>query len=187
MVAMGTSLADRAWGRESAVYRVAGVINVIGGWFMTAAVAFLAACTIVSIIYIGGIVAVAVLLILVFALLGRNYISYSNKTKEDKKQHMIKKSELNTIQGVVDESSDHIAEVLSRVNKMYTNVVDDLALQDLNKLKKTDRNVQKLNDEIDELKNDVFYFIKSLNENSVEGSRFLYYGARAFTRYGSSY
>ena len=43
MVAMGTSLADRAWGRESAVYRVAGVLNVIGGWFLTALVAFVAA------------------------------------------------------------------------------------------------------------------------------------------------
>ena len=43
MVAMGTSLADRAWGRESAVYRVAGVLNVIGGWFFTAFSAFVAA------------------------------------------------------------------------------------------------------------------------------------------------
>ena len=43
MVAMGTSLADHAWGTESAVYRVAGVFNVIGGWFLTAISAFTAA------------------------------------------------------------------------------------------------------------------------------------------------
>src|SRR5690606_41479367 len=51
MVAMGTSLADRAWGAESAVYRVAGVLNVIGGWFFTAIIAFIAAATIDYFIY----------------------------------------------------------------------------------------------------------------------------------------
>merc|ERR1712021_180478 len=54
MVAMGTSLADRAWGRESAVYRIAGVLNVIGGWFFTAFSAFVASGIIAYLIYLGG-------------------------------------------------------------------------------------------------------------------------------------
>jgi phosphate/sulfate permease len=54
MVAMGTSLADRAWGRESAVYRVAGVLNVIGGWFLTAIIAFIAAGAVLTIISFGN-------------------------------------------------------------------------------------------------------------------------------------
>ncbi|MGB5379103.1 anion permease, partial [Muriicola sp.] len=54
MVAMGTSLADKAWGSESAVYRVAGVFNVIGGWFLTAITAFIAAAFVAYILYIGG-------------------------------------------------------------------------------------------------------------------------------------
>lgn len=55
MVAMGTSLADRAWGRESAVFRVTGVISVIGGWFITAGVAFVGAGMVVCLMHMGGI------------------------------------------------------------------------------------------------------------------------------------
>jgi len=172
MVAMGTSLADRAWGRESAVYRVAGVLNVIGGWFLTAIIAFTAAAVFAYLISLGGIAAVAMLLILVVFLMGRNYINHNKKAKEEKKQHHIERAELITINGVIEESSDHIAEVAQRVNKLYTNVVNDLANHDLNKLRKTDKHVGKLNDEIDNLKDGVFYFIKSLDETSVQASRF---------------
>ena len=172
MVAMGTSLADRAWGRESAVYRVAGVINVVGGWFMTALVAFLAAATVAYLINLGGIAMVGVLLLLVFGLITRNSIKHKKKSQEEKKQMYIERAELITINGVIEESSDHIAEVATRVNKLYTNVVNDLTNHDLNKLRKTDKHVGKLNDEIDGLKDGVFYFIKSLDDTSVQASRF---------------
>jgi Na+/phosphate symporter len=172
MVAMGTSLADRAWGRESAVYRVAGVLNVIGGWFMTALVAFLAAATVAYLINLGGISMVGVLLLLVFGLIARNSIRHKKKSQEEKKQMYIERAELITINGVIEESSDHIAEVATRVNKLYTNVVNDLANHDLNKLRKTDKHVEKLNNEIDGLKDGVFYFIKSLDDTSVQASRF---------------
>ena len=172
MVAMGTSLADRAWGRESAVYRVAGVLNVIGGWFMTALVAFTAAAIVANLINLGGIVMVGVLLLLVFGLITRNSIRHTKKNQEEKKQIYIERAELITINGVIEESSDHIAEVAIRVNKLYTNVVSDLARHDLDKLRKTEKHVGKLNDEIEGLKDGVFYFIKSLDETSLHASRF---------------
>ncbi|WP_407323813.1 inorganic phosphate transporter [Tenacibaculum maritimum] len=171
MVAMGTSLADRAWGRESAVYRVAGVINVVGGWFLTAIVAFLAAAVVAYLIS-WNMVMVPILLLVVALLIGRNTLKHREKKKEKKEQRYIERAELITINGVIEESSDHIAEVASRVNKLYTNVVNDLANHDLNKLRKTDKHVGKLNEEIDGLKDGVFYFIKSLDETSVEASRF---------------
>ena len=171
MVAMGTSLADRAWGRESAVYRVAGVINVIGGWFLTAITAFLAAALVAYLIS-WDMVMIPVLLALVAVLIGRNTLIHRKKSKEVKKQEYIERADLITINGVIEESSDHIAEVATRVNKLYTNVVNDLANHDLNKLRKTDKHVGKLNDEIDGLKDGVFYFIKSLDETSVQASRF---------------
>jgi phosphate/sulfate permease len=171
MVAMGTSLADRAWGRESAVYRVAGVINVIGGWFLTALTAFLAAA-IVAYLISWHMVMIPILLAIVAFLIGRNTLIHRNKKKEVKKQVYIERAELITINGVIEESADHISEVINRVNKLYTNVVNDLANHDLNKLRKTDKHVKKLNDEIDDLKDGVFYFIKSLDETSVQGSRF---------------
>ena len=171
MVAMGTSLADRAWGRESAVYRVAGVLNVIGGWFLTAITAFLAAALVAYLIS-WDMVMIPVLLAVVAILIGRNTLNHRKKSKEVKKQLYIERADLITINGVIEESADHISEVATRVNKLYTNVVNDLANHDLNKLRKTDKHVEKLNDEIDSLKDGVFYFIKSLDETSVQASKF---------------
>ena len=171
MVAMGTSLADRAWGRESAVYRVAGVINVVGGWFLTAITAFLAAALVAYLIS-WDMVMIPVLLVLVAFLIGRNTLMHRKKSKEVKEQQYIERAELITINGVIEESADHISEVANRVNKLYTNVVNDLSNHDLNKLRKTDKHVGKLNEEIDGLKDGVFYFIKSLDDTSVQASRF---------------
>lgn len=171
MVAMGTSLADRAWGRESAVYRVAGVLNVIGGWFLTAIIAFTAAGVIAYFINL-HIAAIPILLIIVTALIVRNSINFRKKSNEVKKKSYIERAELITINGVIEESADHISGVAERIDKLYTNVVNDLANHDLNKLRKTDKHVSKLNDEIDDLKDNVFYFIKSLDETSVQASRF---------------
>ena len=171
MVAMGTSLADRAWGRESAVYRVAGVINVVGGWFLTAITAFLAAALVAYLIS-WDMVMIPVLLVLVAFLIGRNTLMHRKKSKEVKEQQHIERAELITINGVIEESADHISEVANRVNKLYTNVVNDLSNHDLNKLRKTDKHVGKLNEEIDGLKDGVFYFIKSLDDTSVQASRF---------------
>jgi len=172
MVAMGTSLADRAWDRESAVYRVAGVLNVIGGWFFTAFIAFVTAGIFTYLIHLGGITAIGLILLLVFVLLARNYIKHRNEEKEKAQQRVIKRAELITAKEVIDETSDHISEVVSRVQKLYSNVVKDLSMHDLNKLKKTDKHVKKLNKEVDDLKDEAFYFIKSMDESSVEASRF---------------
>ncbi len=80
MVAMGTSLADRAWGRESAVYRVSGVLNVIGGWFMTAFGAFTAAGIVVFFMSMNKEIAIPILLTLTSLLLFRNYYAHKKKT-----------------------------------------------------------------------------------------------------------
>ena len=172
MVAMGTSLADRAWGRESAVYRVAGVINVIGGWFFTAFSAFVAAGTLAYIIYLGKGVAIAVLLLLAVLLLVRNYISHKKKRDSIVGKDGLKKTESNTVQGIIQESADNIANVVSRTNKIYSDTLRGLAKQDTSKLKKSKKGVKKLNDEIDELRDNIFYLIRDLDDKSVRGSNF---------------
>ncbi len=172
MVAMGTSLADRAWDRESAVYRVAGVLNVVGGWFFTAIIAFVTSGVFAYLIHLGGITAVGLILTLVFFLIIRNFIKHRTEEKERRSKRIFKRAELVTINGVIEETSDHISEVIHRVNKLYSNVVNDLSTHDLNKLKKTDKHVGKLNAEVDILKDETFYFIKSLDDTSVEASRF---------------
>ncbi|PXX27665.1 inorganic phosphate transporter [Arenibacter sp. ARW7G5Y1] len=170
MVAMGTSLADRAWGAESAVYRVAGVLNVIGGWFFTAIIAFVSAAVIVSLINIHVPSMVAVLLLLAILLLVRNYISHNKKSKEIRAEDSLRKAESSSIQGVIEESADNISNVAKRSNKIYTHIIDGLAKQDLELLKKNKKGVGKLSDEIDELRDHIFYFIKNLDEASVGAS-----------------
>ena len=90
MVAMGSSLADRAWSRESAVYRVTGVVSVIGGWFVTAGVAF-AVCAIVSLcMYYGGFVVMGLFIILDIVLLYKSSRKYEKKVQEAKKDTAFK-------------------------------------------------------------------------------------------------
>ncbi|MDO4191311.1 MAG: inorganic phosphate transporter [Bacteroidales bacterium] len=84
MVAMGTSLADRAWGRESAVFRITGVISVIGGWFLTAGIAFVACYLITNGLYFGSYVAMVVAIALaIFLLIRSNFKNKESKKQED--------------------------------------------------------------------------------------------------------
>ena len=172
MVAMGTSLADRAWGRESAVYRIAGVLNVIGGWFFTAFSAFVASSIIAYLIYLGGNLMIAILLLITVLLLVRNYLSYKKKSNNAFLKNGLKKAESKTVQGIIEESADNISNVVSRTNKIYSHMLNGLATEDLSKLKKSRKGVEKLNKEVDELRDDIFYFIKNLDETSVRGSNF---------------
>ena len=172
MVAMGTSLADRAWDRDSAVYRVAGVINVIGGWFVTAFVAFMGAATFAAIIYFGGIIAIAILVLIAMVLIVRSAIVHSRRVKEEKKLKRYNRSDIVTINEITVETSENISSVIGGINKMFTKTVDNLGYHDLNKLKKNSKAIDKLEEEIDELKGNIFYFIKSLDDDSVEASKF---------------
>lgn len=172
MVAMGTSLADRAWGRESAVYRVAGVFNVIGGWFFTAIIAFVASAVIAYLIYIGGPAAIAILLFAAVLLLARNYISYKKKTNATREEDSLNKAESSSVQGVIEESADNIAAVANRARKIYIGSMIGLSKEDLPLLKKSKKGNAKLSAEIDDLQESVFYFIKNLDESSVMASHF---------------
>lgn len=83
MVAMGSSLADRAWGLESAVYRVAGVVTVIGSWFVTALVAFLSAGIMAAIFYFTGQVGIIVLFVFAVGLLIKSHLLFQKKTEQE--------------------------------------------------------------------------------------------------------
>ncbi len=171
MVAMGTSLADRAWGSESAVYRVAGVLNVIGGWFGTALIAFIAAGSVAYLIHLGGPTMIAVFLGLAIFLLARNYINHKRKAREIKAEDSLNKSESNSIQGVIEESADNISKALKRVSKIHENTINGLINQDLIVLKKAKKTVVKLETEIEDIQNNIFYFIKNLDDSYLGASK----------------
>jgi phosphate/sulfate permease len=172
MVAMGTSLADRAWGSESAVYRVAGVLNVIGGWFFTAFSAFVAAAIMAYILFYGEGYALVGLLVLAVVLLIRSFLSHRKSSKIMKEEDQLEKAESSSTQGVIHESASNIANVVKRGNKIYTSAINGLAVQDLKLLKKNRKQIEKLSEEIDELRDHIFYFIKNLEEPSLTASNF---------------
>lgn len=172
MVAMGTSLADKAWGRESAVYRVAGVLNVIGGWFGTALGAFIAAGTVVFLINWNPKVIIPILLLLTALLLYRNYKSHKESSNKVVDEDSLKATGSRSVQGVIQESAGNISNVVKRGNKIYTNAVSGLAKQDLALLKKNKKQIDKLSKEVDNLRDNIFYFIKNLDETSVRASSF---------------
>ena len=170
MVAMGTSLSDRAWGSDSAVYRVAGVLNVIAGWFGTALIAFTAAGTIAYLINISELM-IAVLIFFAILLLVRSYI-VKKKTTNGVIEESLVEAESSSLQGVIHESAKNISKVLGRSSKIYNNVIKGLSRHDLSELKKNKKQISKLSSEVDNLKDKLFYFIKNLDESSLGASNF---------------
>ena len=172
MVAMGTSLSDKAWGRESAVYRVAGVLNVIGGWFLTAFGALVASGIVVFLMNWNKEIMIPIMLIITVSILVRNFLYHKRMQNTKIDPDSLKKSESKTVQGIISESSNNIVKVLKRSEKIYSTVVNGLTKEDSEELKRTKKGVKKLNSEIEDLRDNIFYFIKNLDETSVRGSNF---------------
>jgi phosphate/sulfate permease len=172
MVAMGTSFADRAWGRESAVYRVAGVLNVIGGWFGTAIGAFIAAGIVVLLINWNPSVMTPIFLLGTVILLYRNFVNHKKGVSKQEEEDSLRASESSSLQGVIHESAANIAKLVKRTNSIYTKTIVGLAQEDVDALKKNKKQVNKLSKEVDELRDNIFYFIKNLDESSLGASNF---------------
>jgi len=172
MVAMGTSLADRAWGSDSAVYRVAGVLNVIGGWFLTAFIAFIIAAILAFIIYTVGEVSLIFLFTLAIILIIRTYLISKKAAAEFKEEELFKKAESTSIKGVIEESSGNVSTIMKRASKVYAATLEGLAKQDVKKLKNAKKYTAKLDGEVEELKDHIFYYIKNLEGHDVGASRF---------------
>ena len=172
MVAMGTSFADRAWDRESAVYRIAGVFKVVGGWFFTAIVAFIMAFIMAYILKIGEVFAFVSLILLLGIMLYRSSRKHKKKVKYEAEIRSLRKEDIVTVKEMITESSAQISTVFRKTSALYSDLVTNLSLEDLAKLKENKKDQKKLEKEIDELKSNVFYFIKNLDDTSVEASKF---------------
>jgi phosphate/sulfate permease len=130
MVAMGSSFADRAWGRDSAVYRVTGVLTVIGGWFMTAAAAFTIACAFALLVYHLEEWGVAILLALVPLVVWRNLVRHGalEKSKEADKVFNLKK--VQDPRQTVSTTFEHMAHLLKEIRRSLDTAVEALFAQD---------------------------------------------------------
>ena len=172
MVAMGTSLADRAWSSDSAVYRVSGVLNVIGGWFLTAFSAFTVGGIIVYLLNIGGVQVIAVIMFIILLIIGKNYVNHRKENKSVREEEIALIVESNSFQGVIDQSGSTIELVLKKSYKVYKLIILGLSTNDLEPLEKAKKNSKKLQNSIEDLKGNLFYFIRNLEESSLPASTF---------------
>lgn len=174
MVAMGTSLSDRAWGSESAVYRVAGVLNVIGGWFFTAFIAFTACGLVAFLIHLGGPTAIAILIFGAILILVRNYVSHRKELEYEKNSEVLTKSESNSVIGLIEESRSNVSKASKKIKSIFSTSIEGLAHGNLDNLKKNKKSVEKLSEEVEDLRNDLFYFIKNLDEDTIKAASNFY-------------
>ena len=148
MVAMGSSLADRAWSRESAVFRVTGVISVIGGWFITAAVAFGACALVCLIMFYGGILAKILFIVLVVALLIKSNRKYASKEKEGEKEDVFRlMMRTRDPEIVLDLLMKHVSRTQSFMTRFaideFNNIIDGLENERTRTLRKVNNELRK--------------------------------------------
>ncbi len=172
MVAMGTSLADRAWGRESAVYRITGVVTVIGGWFFTAITAFTMAFLVALVLKWGGILAALTGLAVALFIIIRSAIKHNKKyIKSSKKDDVDDKLTLNGL-NILQKCNTSIMDVVVSVRKLYFSSVLNLIKEDFRKMKKVKKNVDELNQRTKELKYNLYPTLRKLEEEYVETGPF---------------
>ena len=172
MVAMGTSLSDKAWGRDSAVYRVAGVLNVIAGWFFTAISAFTVCGVILYLFHIGGPVAIASIFFVVLLITGKNFLNHRKQSQETQKETILLRGDSRSFIGVIQEADENITQVAIGTHESYQLLIEGLSSQNIKKLQEAQVKVSKLEENIQDLRNNLFFFIKNLEENSIDASRF---------------
>lgn len=141
IVAMGTSLADRAWSRESAVYRITGMLSVIGGWFITAFVAFTICALVTFIMFYTSFVGMFIFIVVAVVLLVRSNIKYNKKEKAEQQDDIFKRmmasKDKNEILALLRQ---HVKETLTSYitfsEDTYVKVTDGFIHEDLKSLRK---------------------------------------------------
>ncbi len=185
MVAMGSSLADRAWSRESAVFRVTGVLSVIGGWFITAGVAF-AACAIVCVaMFYGGIVVKSAFMIIVVFMLIRSNVQYNKKAKvEDKGDSFTLMMRTRDPELVWDMLRRHVGKTQSYVChfalSQFNQIMDGLAEEKPSNLRHANKALKKEQDMLKKFRRqEMLGLKKSPQEIAIERNTWFHLGANS--------
>lgn len=132
MVAMGSSLADRAWGRESAVYRINGVLTVVAGWLLTALIAFTVSLLVGLFLMWGGKIAIAIMVVLVIFILFQSGRLHTKRKSKEQQQQQVLSSE----QQLVNSCNNDVHLILDQTRSIYKKVIDGLKDEDRKTLKK---------------------------------------------------
>ncbi len=164
MVAMGTSLADRAWGRETAVYRITGVLTVISGWFLTAFIAFTVAFAVAMALMYGSDFAVYGLATLCAFLLIQSRVMFARRRKKEKIQQDAFEADERSI---VERSVDDICEAMEKMTQIYNKTLRGLFDEDRKLLKEAMRESEELFEQAHERKHQVLPVLRELAANDV--------------------
>ncbi|MCF8381079.1 MAG: inorganic phosphate transporter [Bacteroidales bacterium] len=170
MVTMGSSLTDQAWGRESAVFRITGVLTVIGGWFLTALSAFAAAFIIAILISFGGMTAIVLISLLVIFLVVKTHV-FHNKKEQTAKSEII----AGNIQSkdIVIKCSDNVKSVLISVSKLYYLTIINFTKEKRKALLNVKTEAKEVNKLTKKLKLNVYNTIQKFEEDIESGHHYV--------------
>lgn len=171
MVAMGSSFADKAWGRESAVYRVAGVMNVIAGWLITAFIAFSASGLIALVLYMTGPTGVVVVTALSAFVLIRSHVVFARKGRKELANQQVFSNHLKDLKQAIDESNEMTVKSLKIVMKVYAASVDSLAREKRKTAEKTMLRMQGLRTEANIIQLKIIKYVKKMPRHNLPASR----------------
>ncbi|MCK4407980.1 MAG: inorganic phosphate transporter, partial [Bacteroidales bacterium] len=166
MVAMGSSLSDKAWDRESAVYRITGVLSVIGGWFFTAISAFTVAFLIVYIIHWGNYISIGILLIIALILIIKTHVFHKKREKKSE-EYKTTTDQINS-KNIFEKCTSNVANTLNNAIKIYNETIQALVKEDLKKLKSINKEIKEINKKAKYLKDNIHNTIIQLQEDSIE-------------------
>ena len=164
---MGSSLADRAWGRESAVYRITGVLTVIAGWFLTALIAFTIAFLIALGLMWGGMIAVVILAVVCGYMLIQSSIIHNRKVKKEAEREAEEQTEAPE-QTVIQRCVREVAETMLQVTTLYRQTLVGLFNEDRKLLKQMVRESEELYRVAHERKHEMLPTLLKLQENYIE-------------------
>ncbi len=172
MVAMGTSLADRAWDRESAVYRISGVFTIIGGWFLTALVAFTVAGIFALLITVGGKVMIFVFTGFALFMIVRTYLSFKKRSAKNNADEADLVDETDGAEKVMEKSTKQVVTAILTSNQIYSVCIDSFIKEDRAHLREGLDLKNNLNKKAKKLKNKVLSIISKLQQDDVDSGHF---------------
>ena len=184
MVAMGTSLADGAWGRDSAVFRVTGVLSVIGGWFLTAGIAFVSCALVCLLFYFGGLIAMFALMILAAFIVVKGNITYRKKKLEDKDALLASIMHSHDAEIVWDLLRKHISHTQSDTcrftSEQYNRILDGLMSENLKGLRATQQLLKDKQEELKRVRHREFVALHRIPEDiALEHNTWFHLGANS--------
>ena len=168
IVAMAAALPDRAWGRDSAVYRISGVLTVVGGWFFTAISASIVAAIIATILYYGGLTATIGMLALVAFIIFRSAKLHKRRDKEQEEEENNSKLQLDTPEKAIEHVFTNVSDYVGSINKALSLSIEGLCNNDLTKARKAKKRAKKLDKQANALVADVLKVMRFANEKDLE-------------------